>query len=220
LRTLSLRTCCRHYPGVADGRRLRSFAQPYQPSPIGLSGRPAHRPFRRLQLFRHLHRSGCFPAGAVAGWDLHPLKSAAFSRRTPTADILVASVPGGLRLTIRSLGLGRGTARHIRTPEQSHPCGHLFTSPSSGYGQRPVSMIESACGAASAPRNCGPLRNDHRVDKQGLSTLGEHRPECGRKQLPQHGSAGTIAARSPRRNPPRPYERSIVILALPDQPWG
>src|SRR6202795_2793947 len=26
------------------------------------------------------------PAGAVAGWDLHPLESAAFSRRTPQAD--------------------------------------------------------------------------------------------------------------------------------------
>jgi DNA-binding transcriptional LysR family regulator len=26
------------------------------------------------------------PAGAFAGWDLHPLKSAAFSRRTPEAD--------------------------------------------------------------------------------------------------------------------------------------
>jgi hypothetical protein len=86
--------------------------------------------------------------------------------------------------------------------------------------ERPIFMIESACGAASAPRNCGPLRNDHRADKQGLSTLGEHRPECGGKQLPQHGSAGTTAARSPRRNPPRPYERSIVIPALPDQPWG
>src|SRR5713226_1438450 len=27
------------------------------------------------------------PAGAVAGWDLHPLESAAFARRTPGADI-------------------------------------------------------------------------------------------------------------------------------------
>src|SRR5665811_2520649 len=27
------------------------------------------------------------PAGAVAGWGLHPLESAAFSRRTPEADI-------------------------------------------------------------------------------------------------------------------------------------
>src|ERR1700736_6352320 len=26
------------------------------------------------------------PAGAVAGWDLHPLESAAFSRRTPITD--------------------------------------------------------------------------------------------------------------------------------------
>ena len=47
-RALSLCTCCRHYPGAAAERRLRSFTQPYQPSPKGLSGRPAHRPFRGL----------------------------------------------------------------------------------------------------------------------------------------------------------------------------
>jgi hypothetical protein len=35
------------------------------------------------------------PAGAVAGWDLHPLESAAFPRRTPNADrlALVAREP-------------------------------------------------------------------------------------------------------------------------------
>ena len=39
--------CCRHYPGAATGRRRRfNLTQPYQPSPITLSGRPAHRPFR------------------------------------------------------------------------------------------------------------------------------------------------------------------------------
>jgi len=27
------------------------------------------------------------PAGAIAGWDFHPLESAAFARRTPTADL-------------------------------------------------------------------------------------------------------------------------------------
>ena len=48
LRALSLCTCCRHYPGAAAGCRLRSFTQPYQPSPKGLSGRPAHCPFRGL----------------------------------------------------------------------------------------------------------------------------------------------------------------------------
>src|SRR5258707_3298227 len=30
------------------------------------------------------------PAGAVAGWDLHPLESAALSRGTPNSDIDVA----------------------------------------------------------------------------------------------------------------------------------
>src|SRR5580658_2027378 len=49
LRTLSLCACCRHYPGAAAGAyQLCSFTQPYQPSPKGLSGPPAHRPFRGL----------------------------------------------------------------------------------------------------------------------------------------------------------------------------
>src|SRR5467141_3764617 len=48
LRTLSLCTCCRHYPGAAAGRIIRSFTPPYQPSPKGSSGRPAQRPFRGL----------------------------------------------------------------------------------------------------------------------------------------------------------------------------
>src|SRR5712675_253595 len=48
LRTLSLCTCCRHYPGAASGRSFRSVTQPCQPSPKGLSGRPAHCPFRGL----------------------------------------------------------------------------------------------------------------------------------------------------------------------------
>ena len=93
LRALSLCTCCRHYPGAATGRTLRSFTQPYQPSPIGSSGRPAHRPFRgllgvhsrcglhtravtvfrdtlhrRLQPFRYLHScSGCFRLERLPG---------------------------------------------------------------------------------------------------------------------------------------------------------
>src|SRR5207302_11440004 len=49
LRTLSLCTCCRHYPGAAAGRITSLIhPQPYQPSPKGSSGRPAHRPFRGL----------------------------------------------------------------------------------------------------------------------------------------------------------------------------
>ena len=49
LRTLSLYTCRRHYPGAAAGRTVSlTFTQPCQPSPKGSSGRPAHRPFRGL----------------------------------------------------------------------------------------------------------------------------------------------------------------------------
>ena len=100
-------------PRRSDWDRICSITQSWQPSPIWQSGRPAHRPFRgllgvhsryglhtravtvcrdtldrRLQRFRYLHRcSGCFrleqwPGGACTHW-----KSAAFSRRTPEADV-------------------------------------------------------------------------------------------------------------------------------------
>src|SRR6516162_5313699 len=43
---------------------------------------------RRLQTFRLLHAcSGCFRRERIAGWALHPLKSAALSRRTWTAVV-------------------------------------------------------------------------------------------------------------------------------------
>ena len=93
LRALPLCTCCRHYPGAATGRPACSFTQPYQPSPIWQSGRPAHRPFRgllgvhsryglhtravtvfrdtlhrRLQPLRYLHDcSGCFRLERLPG---------------------------------------------------------------------------------------------------------------------------------------------------------
>src|SRR5271155_5814624 len=67
--------CCARFPCVRAaastlvqrlGVVFAHLAQPHQPSPKLQSGRPA---------------------GAFAGWDLHPLESAAFSRRTRKADI-------------------------------------------------------------------------------------------------------------------------------------
>src|ERR1700680_2198062 len=87
-------------PAQRLGVLLRSFTQPCQPSPKGSSGRPAHRHFRGLlgvhsryglhtrpvtvnrdplpegfHSLRSLHDcSGLLPAGAFAGWGLHPLE--------------------------------------------------------------------------------------------------------------------------------------------------
>jgi hypothetical protein len=67
------------------------------------------------------------PAGAVAGWDLHPLESAAFSRRTPLADLAASgsaapTTPGrgaampagsGTGMTCDALaGVGRSSRHH------------------------------------------------------------------------------------------------------------
>ena len=89
LRALSLCTCCRHYPGAAAGRTLRSAPPAVSAFPERVIGsacastfsrlaqrslalRPAHSlghlrdPLhQRLQLFRYLHNcSGCF------GWSV------------------------------------------------------------------------------------------------------------------------------------------------------
>ena len=109
LRALSLCTCCRHYPGAADGRRFRSVAQPYQPSPVRRPGRPAQCPFRgllgvhlrcglhtalspvrdtlirRLQPFRLLDDcSGCFRRERIARVGLAPTGK----RRLVTAHVV------------------------------------------------------------------------------------------------------------------------------------
>src|SRR5437879_9056909 len=109
--------CCVRFPCVhavattpAQRRAYSSlcFTQPYQPSPKGLSGRPAHRPFRGLlgvhsryglhiravtvyrdtltEGFSHFVASIAAPVASgwsIAEWGLHPLESAALSRRTP-----------------------------------------------------------------------------------------------------------------------------------------
>jgi hypothetical protein len=106
LRALSLCTCRRQYPGVADGRNLRSTRPAISTFPIWQSGRPTHRPFRgllsvhsrcglhsravtnlrhanrRLQPLRYLHDcSDCFrlerlPGGACTHWKTPPCHGA------------------------------------------------------------------------------------------------------------------------------------------------
>ena len=113
MRALSLCTCCRQYPGAAkwvqSSLTLTHFVSAFPTMAGGsactssfsrlarrsLALRPAHAhghqvatAIQRLQTFRHLHAcSGCFRLEHLAGWDLHPLESAALSRRTPFADL-------------------------------------------------------------------------------------------------------------------------------------
>jgi hypothetical protein len=113
LRALSLCACCRHYPGTATGGPtllIRPAISAFPARVVGsacassfsrlarrsLALRPAHsrshqivaRFTQRLQPVRHLPDcSGCFRLEHFAGWDSHPLESAALSRRTPTAVI-------------------------------------------------------------------------------------------------------------------------------------
>jgi hypothetical protein len=56
------------------------------------------------------------PAGAVAGWDLHPLESAALSRRTPIAVIREDRFPRSIR------GVWRDHPARRRSPQDHRVC--------------------------------------------------------------------------------------------------
>ncbi len=112
MRTLSLCTCCRHYPGAASGR-IVSLSHPavsaFPERVVGsacassfsrlarrsLALRPAHS--RCHQFVTRIPKASAIssppqllrllPAGAVAGLDSHPLESTALPRRTPIAVI-------------------------------------------------------------------------------------------------------------------------------------
>jgi len=116
LRTLSLCTCCRHYPGAAAGRTLRSSRPPVPAFPEPTIGSACTSSFSRLArrslTLRPAHSHGhqirdryprasdissppclprLLPAGAMPGGPCTHRRSAAFSRRTWKADI--ASFP-------------------------------------------------------------------------------------------------------------------------------
>ena len=108
LRALSLCTCCRQYPGAATGRRLRSSRPAVSAFPEVAVGSACTSTFSELarrslalrpaHSRRHLYVT-CYTEGSshfvtsmtapvasgwsdLAGWGLHPLESAALSRRT------------------------------------------------------------------------------------------------------------------------------------------
>ena len=85
LRALSLCTCCRHYPDAADGRLLRSFAQPYQPSPVRRPGRPAHNLFEVCTAFT------CVAACTLALSPIRDTLSEGFSHFVSSMTAPVAS---------------------------------------------------------------------------------------------------------------------------------
>ena len=107
LRTLSLCTCCRHYPGAAAGRIFRSFSQPYQPSPKTLSGRPAHCPFRGL-LGVH-SRYGLYTRAATVFRDT---LSEGFSHLVTSMTAPVASGWSGRRVGLTPTGKRRLSTAH------------------------------------------------------------------------------------------------------------
>jgi hypothetical protein len=131
-RALSLCTCRRHYPGAASERIASLISSRRISLPRGLSGRPAHCPFRgllgvhsrcglhtravtnlrhanrRLQPLRYLHDcSDCFrlerlPGGACTHWKAPPLHGAR-QKQTPREIENPLTVPRSGHQDIREI---------------------------------------------------------------------------------------------------------------------
>src|SRR5262249_36233286 len=91
-------------PGAAAGRMVSLVTQPYQPSPKGSSGRPAHRPFRGLL---GVHSRYGLHTRAVPIRDTH---SEGFSQFVTTLAAPAASGWSG-----RRVGLAPTGKRHLAT---------------------------------------------------------------------------------------------------------
>src|SRR5256714_15526888 len=108
-----------HTPCQSPGALTRVAACTLARSPIVTAN-------RRLQPFRYLHDcSDCFRLERIAGWDLHPLESAALSRPTPIADLPVgrgatAGVWGAAFPDFAARG-GPGWKKALPTRNPGHP---------------------------------------------------------------------------------------------------
>src|SRR5258707_3271135 len=191
LRTLSLCTCCRHYPGAAAGR-LFSLGNPavsaFPERVIGsacassfsrlarrsLALRPAHSRCHQFVTRIPKASASSLPpwllrlllAGAVAGWDLHPLESAALSRRTPPADFN-AKLPGRACPPIRPPPLhkphrGGSASLQLHRRVERRPVGREPSSAISSRTRTPPcrSMLQS--NRASGMRQRGRPRSRNR----------------------------------------------------------
>jgi hypothetical protein len=111
LRTLSLCTCCRHYPGVAAGRIFfAQFVQLCQPIPIWQSGRPTHRPFRGLL---GIHSRYGLHTRAVTVY--RDTLTRGFSHFVTSMTAPVASGWSGCRVGLAPTGKRRIVTAHAKT---------------------------------------------------------------------------------------------------------
>src|ERR1700674_2250558 len=141
--------CCVRFPCVHAvattpaqrlGVLLRSFTQPCQPSPKGLSGRPAHRHFRGLlgvhsryglhtravtvyrdtltRGFSHFVTSMTAPV--ASGWSGRRVGLAPTGKRRLSTAHTRSPLSGLLRLAVNR-AIGRGAGRHVRLAPRVAP---------------------------------------------------------------------------------------------------
>ena len=178
MRALSLCACCRHYPGAATGRRSRSSHPAVTAFPDNVVGSACtssfSRPAQRSLALRPAHSRGhlyvtCYTEGFshfvtsmtapvasgwsdLAGWGLHPLESAALSRRAREADLA-------------DPGLGRPNGRIVRL--QGLPREESVPKPPF-HCEREMRFPRQHCGRGARRRPCNRARPETVSRRAGL----------------------------------------------------
>src|SRR5438132_11208635 len=127
-------------PAQRLGVLLRSFTPPYQPSPQGLSGRPAHRPFRGL-LGVH-SRYGLHTRAVTVYRDT---LSEGFSHFVTSIAAPVASGWSGCRVGLAPTGKRRLSTAHTPSGPLRISELHFLIALEAGLARRVVEHMPRAC---------------------------------------------------------------------------
>ena len=140
---------------------------------------------RRLQPFRHLHDcSGCFRLERFAGWDLHPLESAAFHGAHPLLPFPVALVRQERATNGRAAWTGLDPVSTYGDSQSSlRQLTHSGLLSPSGRAGGSV----AAGGNLNATRLVGP-------PSLGVDLCGRRRADSDRGRIPEFSSAAGLAS--------------------------
>ena len=124
LRTLSLCTCCRHYPGAATGRLFRSFHPAVSAFPERVVGSACASSFSRLSAFTRV------AACTLAQSPMRDTPIEGFSHFVTSMTAPIASGWSGRRVGLAPTGkrrTGRSTPRTV--PFSDHTSTRTFRTP-------------------------------------------------------------------------------------------
>ena len=195
MRTLSLCTCCRHYPGAAAGRSLRPSHPAVSAFPERVVGSACTSSFSRLarrslalrpaHSRRHLYVT-CYTEG--------------FSHIVTSMTAPVASGWSGCRVGLAPTGTRRLFTAHTRSGHSADSHGHALRL------TRNISGCGRVGGVFAVRKHCGGAAHAHPASAPAASNRSSH--DCGRCR--EAARTSSLAPRQPRLTAVQPVRIALA----------